>query len=229
MSVWPGSRPREWRILRVVAASAAILLGGCDAAVLPPLPEGDVYEYRLPLDPPETLHWPVGSTVRIHVVNEGPDPERLRIAVAAAVDAWNEHALLDEYRLASGATPAAADVVLAWSGVALPVETSGCMPSGGRAQTTFCLDDQRLFTYPSASGSASRVKMIVTIGSVLANAPATTLDAVVAHELGHVLGIARHSDVATDLMFTDPARTAPSQRDVATVRALYRAPADILP
>jgi predicted Zn-dependent protease len=41
------------------------------------------------------------------------------------------------------------------------------------------------------------------------------------HELGHALGIWRHSGVATDLMFADPAVGAPSERDLGTAEVIY--------
>jgi len=41
------------------------------------------------------------------------------------------------------------------------------------------------------------------------------------HEFGHALGIWRHSDTASDLMFADPAVPAPSERDLQTAEVLY--------
>ena len=210
-------------------AVASAVLAACEGPLVPPLPADDVYEYRLAVDPPRSLRWPVGAVIRVHVVEGGGDPDALRAAVAAGADEWNRHALLDEYRVAPTASALDANVLVAWSTATMPVETSPCPPQGGRAQTTFCLDGQRLFTYPMSNGQTGAVKMLVTIGTVLAGATPAELQAVVAHELGHVLGIARHSSISSDLMYTDPARTTLSQRDVATVRALYRAPVDIVP
>ena len=47
------------------------------------------------------------------------------------------------------------------------------------------------------------------------------------HEIGHALGIWRHSPVATDLMFFDPAVEAPSDRDLATAEEIYHVPANV--
>ena len=47
------------------------------------------------------------------------------------------------------------------------------------------------------------------------------------HELGHALGIWRHSTAATDLMFSDPAVDAPSERDLATAEMIYHVPANV--
>jgi predicted Zn-dependent protease len=55
-----------------------------------------------------------------------------------------------------------------------------------------------------------------------AAADAATFDAIVAHELGHVLGIGAHSPLADDLMFGAPRRPDPSERDARTLRVLLR-------
>jgi hypothetical protein len=47
------------------------------------------------------------------------------------------------------------------------------------------------------------------------------------HELGHALGIWRHSGVATDLMFSDPSVPGPSDRDLATAEVIYHVPANV--
>ena len=41
------------------------------------------------------------------------------------------------------------------------------------------------------------------------------------HEIGHALGIWRHSDTPTDLMFVDPTVTAPSDADLETAEVIY--------
>jgi predicted Zn-dependent protease len=52
----------------------------------------------------------------------------------------------------------------------------------------------------------------------------------VAHELGHVLGIGRHSEDPRDLMWrTDPSRSTPGPRDAATVLVLYHTVAGLVP
>lgn len=44
---------------------------------------------------------------------------------------------------------------------------------------------------------------------------------VIAHELGHVLGLWGHSDSPGDLMYPIPERTGPSRRDITTLRLIY--------
>lgn len=202
----------------------------CDTPVLPPLPAANVYPFQLPTTPPLTLRWPSGATVRVFIVDGGAaGASLLRSSFEAGAAAWNQHALTDEYRLAFTDDLRDADVLLAWSDAPLPVDTDGCERAPGRGVTTFCVDGDRLHRYPLTSGAPGSVRMLVTIAAQLAASPDITR-ASVAHELGHVLGVVRHSDEPTDLLWHgDPGRATPSARDVATVRALYRTTADVLP
>ena len=65
----------------------------------------------------------------------------------------------------------------------------------------------------------------VDIGRVTSQAGLT---AVVAHELGHALGIGGHSDQPLDLMFGLPTVLTPSGRDGATLRFLLGQHADLI-
>jgi len=201
----------------------------CDASVIPPLPAADAFEFRLDTQPPLVVRWPTGSTVRVHVVDGGAaGPSALREALAAGMASWNAQVLSNEFALAETDDAASADVLLAWSDAVLPVQTDGCPRAGGRATTTFCLDGSRLYRYPLTTADNGRITMLVTIASLLATS--SVLDATVTHELGHVLGIMRHSDQADDLMWAgDLVRGTPSTRDAATLKALYRTRADVSP
>jgi len=68
--------------------------------------------------------------------------------------------------------------------------------------------------------------MIVTVdpSRLLAN---QTLEALVAHELGHVLGIGSHSGDAEDLMFAAPRVESPSAADARTLRVLLHEPSEL--
>jgi len=217
---------------RLVPA-AVLLLAACESAALPPRPNADVYEFRLQTQPPRVLRWPSGSTIRVYVAG-GADPARaaaLAAALAQGASAWNRQALFGEYRLAATTDVDNADVLLRWSGEASPVELAQCPPSGTAAVTTFCLDaaQNRLRVFPRPSGEPGRVRMVVTIlPSELVIAGRVPL--LVTHELGHVLGIARHSAEPRDLMYDGVLTTAePSRRDRATVQVLYQMQPEVVP
>lgn len=218
---------------RRLACATLILLAACDSAALPPRPTEDVYEFRLPTSPPLVLRWPSGSTVRVYVAGGtvAAQATALAGALTQGAAAWNRYARFGEYRVGSTDDLGQADVVLRWSGEASPVDLSQCLPAGSRAVTTFCLDsaNARLRPFPRSDGGSSRVRMVVTIlPSQLAIAGRVT--SLVTHELGHVLGIARHSEEPRDLMYSgDLTALLPSRRDQATVQVLYQMRPQVVP
>ncbi|HWV56787.1 MAG TPA: hypothetical protein VNZ57_04890, partial [Longimicrobiales bacterium] len=127
-------------------------------------------------------------------------------------------------------------VVIAWSDADLPIETAGCEPgAGGGAVTSFCLDPDdptRLRAYPIRSPSGlvlGRPRIVILIRATHADSP-EMVARLVAHELGHALGIGRHSHDAKDLMWGGTLLTdSPTAADVATIRTLYRTPPDVMP
>ncbi len=214
----------------------ATLLAACSSPTIPGRDAGLVYEFRLTTQPPLVLRWPAGTRVRVYV-NHGPvavDNARLDTAFVLGAQAWNDLADFAEYHLERAADLDHADVVLSLSDEVLPVETSNCQPALTQAVTTFCLDETnpavlRLRTFPRSDAAASQVKMLVLVLAIEAATP-ETLDRLVAHELGHVLGIGRHSPDARDLMYrTDPQVAQPSSRDAATMQVLYHVHSDIVP
>ena len=220
---------RSW----IAPALVCTFTVACDPPTIPGRDPSDVYAFALPSQPPIIMRWPAGRTVRVYATPGRDDAgsQRLREALDAAAASWNSHAVFAEYRLERTADLANADVVLAWSDVILPVDTDACRPSLTQAVTTFCIDalgtdSARVRPFPMRDGTPSSVRMIVL---VLAS-QAASVDRLVAHELGHVLGIGRHSDDTRDLMWrTDPQVSRPSRRDAATVQVLYHTTPDITP
>ena len=210
----------------------ALALAACDAPTVP----APVGAYPFALQTPSgdlVMRWAPGSTVRVYVVPGGGAGANLSRALSAAVPTWNATALLGEFRLEAAARPADADAVLAGSDTPLPVDIGSCPPTlDGLAVTTFCLtaDQRSLQTFPLTGGNAgpSHVVFVVTVLPSVASDPATA-QRVVAHELGHVLGIARHSTSAADLMFATPVVERPSAADAATAQQLYHTPATVVP
>ena len=216
---------------RILALALAVV--ACDPTSIPePLASG-IYRYELPTPALRVLRWPTGKVVSVFVVDH-PDAARtqaLRDALAHAAEAWNTAVLLGEVQLRETRNIAEADALLNFTGSVLPVDVSNCQPSGSGAFTTFCLtdDDEHLTAFPLVGGGASQVKFIVTVRTVI---PMDTAEVTryVAHEMGHVLGLAQHSPVNTDLMHELAGVAArPSRRDRATLQALYHTAPEITP
>lgn len=214
-----------------------LLLAACDSPTVPQRLLTEVYDYRLLTPQPRVLRWPLGTTVRVYVE---PDPSpaataALEAGLDNAISVWNAAALYREVRLERTTTLEQADAVLIFSNNLQPVEVNDCQPGGGLAYTTFCIDPDdptRLAVFPLRnSANEGRVKFLVTIRSQ-AELDAEYVRLLVAHEMGHVLGIAQHSNRQTDLMFSIPVSTIapqPSAADRATLQVLYHTRADIMP
>jgi len=205
----------------------------CDSPTVPERFLRDVYDFRALTPAPAVLRWPVGTTIRVFVVADA-DATRtqwLHAAVTHGATVWNDAAIYGEVKLEAVTSVQEADAVVAYNFSTSPVDASGCVPSGGLAFTTFCLapGGERLAVFPLRDGSASNVKFLVTVRStaVIDEFSARRL---VAHELGHVLGIAQHSPKPTDLMYAGTLnREDPSPADRATLQVLYHTRADITP
>jgi len=223
------------QVLGVVALAGMGLAGACNAPTIPERRLDDAYAFSLPTAIGDTLvlRWPQGSVVRVWSADTDAGAP-LRAAYEAGAALWNARALFGEYRLVAAAAPAEADVLLAWAPGPLPVDTEACPPLTRRGTTTFCLREQdgskRLDVFPLLGGQASgQVRMLVTFLRE-SGAPPADLAALVAHELGHVLGLTRHSPNALDLMYESPGMPPTlSLRDAATVQVLYHTRADIVP
>jgi len=167
-----------------------------------------------------TFHWPPASIpVKIWVENQSGLPGHFSAAIALWRDAfpggaWNATIIQDS---------ATADVIVRH----LPASTPAAALRATRrlscegatvvdtVATRFELRlPMRVFVYPSIPG-APDINQCLAIAS--------------AHELGHSLGILQHSPDEADLMYPTPTATAPTDRDLASARAAYQAPADMVP
>jgi hypothetical protein len=216
--------------------ACALLLTGCDSLTIPGRLDADVYDFELQTNPPAILRWPSGTVVRVFVATGGGDTrDRLLLeSFARGAAGWNALARFGEFHLARTADASNADVVLTWSDVPV-VDAADCPPAVTRGVTTFCLeglagDPPRLRTFPLLPpATSSRVKMLVTLLATEAAVP-DRARRIVAHELGHVLGLTQHSPNQLDLMWrTDPSAERPSVRDAATLQVLYHLRPDVLP
>jgi hypothetical protein len=201
------------------ALALCAALAACDAPTIPA--EGAAYD-------PTALtgfvyHWGPGRSIAVYVdPTAAPAGTDLRDAVVQATRAWRGAVFLGEVRFAIVDAPADADVIVHHAAAARLVEGAGCEPFdvGAGGYTFFCLDGDTPQVLPLRSGPTGRVKMDIAIDRSAVDDDAQ-FRAVVAHELGHVLGIGAHSSSSDDLMFPSPRRLDPSARDAETLRSVF--------
>jgi predicted Zn-dependent protease len=218
------------KLVWVICAFAA----ACDSPTVPERFLRDVYDFRLimPTDT-QTLRWLAGAVVKVFVVDDvdATRSQYLRDGVTHGMQVWNTAALYGEVQLVHTDRVDDADVLVQYTPATTPVDLSGCPPGGGSAYTTFCLtaDEEHLSVFPLISGSSGRVKFVVTVRATAAT-DAVNVRQLVSHELGHAIGIVRHSPKQTDLMYGGTLnRDAPSPSDRATLQVLYHTAPDITP
>lgn len=174
--------------------------------------------------------WPTGTTVAIYVdptsVGAGVD---LNGATSAGMVAWKAALGGSQFAFRTAATAADADVIVHVSAAPRLVGLAGCAepPAFAGGVTFFCPARDSALTLPFVVGPGEgRVKVDIAINPAATNAT-NTLRALVAHELGHAVGIGGHSPGALDVMFAQPSVSVPSSRDVATLRWLVRQAIDL--
>ena len=213
------------RALLLFAAAALAL--GCDTPTVPREEPG--YD---PIAPTvgRIYHWPLGRTINIYVDPAGDVAGAdLADAVRQGAAQWNRAVHYREFTLRVVTFSMDADVVVHHADAPMLVGTGRCdyPPVAAAGVTFFC---------PAAAGDSVetlppldrvgpvRVKMDVRVDRTRVPDDAT-FRALVAHELGHVVGIGAHSDRVEDLMFGAPRAPAPSARDERTLRYLLHEPA----
>ncbi len=201
------------------AAALVAALGACDTPTVPAESAG--------YDPTAltgfVYHWGPGREIAIYVdPTAAPAGTDLAAAVRDAARVWEAVTRLGEVRLRITATPTDADVIFHHAAAPRLGEAEGCSPFdvGAGGYTFFCIDGETPLVLALRGGPAGRVKMDVAVNRAAADDDAH-FRAIVAHELGHVLGIGAHSGEADDLMFGSPRRLTPSDRDARTLRSVF--------
>jgi predicted Zn-dependent protease len=213
---------------RSTALAFVLVAGACSDIAHPTRDE--VYEWRyITLNAAGTgvdslsFHWPERRLpVRIWAENEASLPENVPKAIAA----WRAAFLYGEFDATVVSDSARADVIFRAGPPPGP-------PSLGRVRLHATLA-------PQCSGatdielSEDHTQLTLPIRAYID--PSSTPDdpglpaclaLTTAHELGHALGIFRHSDEPTDLMFGNPTVPSPSERDLETAEHLYHVPANL--
>lgn len=173
--------------------------------------------------PPDTFifHWPANRLpVRFWADSSGA----MQYFVRTAITAWQSQLLYGEFRGTIVADSSQADVIALWD--AAPIDSvaadtagstfacSGDTHSAGSSDGTIALDSTNAIVGPIVI-SVFR-KSGYTDGQLFACGQRLTI-----HEMGHALGLLRHSPYTNDIMNAVPVANWPSDEDRRTIEVLY--------
>lgn len=172
---------------------------------------------------PDTFifHWPANRLpVRFWADTRGP----MRGLVSYAVAAWEAQFLYGEFRGVLVSDSSHADVIVTWQGT-VPSDTAQPDTSTSPACSGVTTNPE-LFSDSSVNtlGVSIDVKAAYSDAAIAACVRRVTM-----HEIGHALGLIRHSPYTLDLMNAVPVVSWPSAEDRRTIEVLYHTPATIVP
>ena len=156
------------------------------------------------------------------------DPRgNMRFIVERSITVWQDQFLYGELKGTVVTDSASADVIVQWADSVPPDAPPDTTPVANSCAgvTTFNFDS----TGAALSGPI-RVSLTVLTGSPF---PAGQVQAcmrrVAIHELGHSLGLLRHSSFDEDIMFGSPVVNYPSRFDRRSVEVLYHSQPTVAP
>ncbi|QJR34603.1 hypothetical protein [Gemmatimonas groenlandica] len=172
--------------------------------------------------------WTTGAKVRVFVEPIPASSVSVALATQRAVVAWNAVPQVREFTLEVVTNRDVADVIVYDRSLAQPVVTGSCPfnPSGAAGYTYFCAVNGRAERLRPIASSVLSAAIVIRV-DMSTTATQASLDALVAHEMGHAVGIGGHSPQTTDVMYTRPTVSAPTDRDRNTLRNLLGRAADI--
>lgn len=186
----------------------------------------DIYEWRV-VQGTDTLnfHWPQ-SYLPVKIWAE---PQNNLPAYAdSSIAAWRRVFLYHEYDAVRVQDSTVADVIIrdgpppAGDDFLLDQTALEAVAAECQATTLPHVDDARQVHLPMHVYISPRFST---------DLPATQacLALTLTHEIGHTIGIFKHSPHPEDLMYANPTVMAPSERDRNTAEVLYHTPATVLP
>lgn len=199
-----------------IALACATLALGCSEIATPVRAPRYVFDIG-----GEVFHWPGDRLpVRYFADPRGTMTSLVREGLAT----WEIQFLYGEFRGVLVTDSTAADVIVRWQDSVppdVPPDTAGALGACDGV-TTYQIDTTSTMEGPI------HVALLVRPGFTTAQI-AACVHRVVAHELGHTLGILTHSPASTDLMFDTPGTQFPTHRDRNTVQVLYHTTSTIAP
>ena len=204
---------------------AALIAAACDS---PTVVRPDFAYNPTDLTGGQLYRWSTGARVRVFVEPMGAGSVDLASAVQRAVSAWNAVPQAREFTLDVVTNRDVADVIVYDRSLPQPVVTGSCPfnPSGAAGYTYFCPINGRAERLRPLASTVLTTAIVIRV-DMTTTATQAALDALVAHEVGHAVGIGGHSPQSTDVMYTRPTVRTPTDRDRNTLRNVLGRAADI--
>lgn len=216
----------KWRgLAAAVIAGGAAIGGGCSDPVAPD--RSGTYAFA------DTIIIGVDTTIDLFRWPEYRLPVRfwadprgnMAFLVARAVQAWEDQFLYGEFRGELVTDSTRADVIVRWTDSVPPDVAPDLTPPNSCGGFTTIDFDSTGF----ALAGPIHVSLSVLSGSASAGQVQGCMRRLAIHELGHALGLLRHSPFPEDIMYGSPDSNAVSTFDRRTVETLYHSRPTIAP
>lgn len=214
--------------MKLRLAAILMALAACKDPAIPG--RGGAYAYAdtaiIGVDTSVTLfHWPAS---RLPVRFWADPRSNMRFLVERGVGVWQDQFLYAEFRGVVVDDSMAADVIVQWTDSVppdVPPDTASA-PNACAGVTTFDYD-----TTGFTLAGPIHVSLTVLTGGppVSAGQIQACMRRVAIHELGHSLGLLRHSSFDEDIMFGSPIVDYPSRFDRRSVEVLYHSQPTVQP
>lgn len=215
------------RATSLLLIAATVLVAACEA----PTAARPTFAYNpTTLSNGQLYRWENGRKLNVWVdVADSSGAVDIGRSVRAAVQSWNAIPYFREFELVLVAQQSDAQILIYDRSRPIPITPGSCAfdPRAAVGYTYFCVDGKRAQRLALASGGASQASVVIRVDRTIATSQ-LAYDAIIAHEIGHALGIGAHSDVSTDVMFGLPTTVRPTFRDAQTLQYLLGTPADII-
>jgi predicted Zn-dependent protease len=211
-------------VMAAALLGGALLAAGCEPTAPVRDCTGCTYDFADTI-PPDVLvfHWPASRLpVRFYADPRGAMPALVSLGIAA----WQAQFLYGEFRGVQVTDSGGADIIVQWeAGVPPDVAPDPGLPVAACDGAT--TNPTAVFT--DSSANVLHVLLTPKGGSFTDAQVAACLRRVVIHELGHALGLLKHSPSPFDIMNQTPTVTLPSSADRRTVEVLYHTAATVVP